>query len=202
MRSYIDEFLSLRCAADVLEAVYPLKRAEKEISESIALITAIRGKCLAEPGEWTVVDACAGNALTGILAAHLLPVARVVAIDKRQSIREGFGRVRNFDYRVQDINDDTFWSTCPRSTIIVASHPCKDLAIKLCEIAATYDWPLAMLPCCISRRELPEWTWALVKENGKYFAWLAYLAVQIEGGFRIDKKCLSPCNGLVTRGLS
>ena len=46
MRSYLDEFLSLRCAPDVLEAVYPLRRPEKEISESMALVTAARSKLL------------------------------------------------------------------------------------------------------------------------------------------------------------
>lgn len=199
MTSYIDQFLNLRCAADVLEAVHPLLRAEKEISESMALISAIRGRCLSEPGKWTIVDACAGNALTGILAAHLLPVAKVIAIDKRQRIREGFGRVRNFDYRVQDINDDVFWSTLPSYSMIVASHPCRDLAIRLVGVVRVYSYPIAMLPCCVSRRDMPNWAKSVAREKGAYFAWLTYLACEVNGKLRYDKKCISPCNGLVTR---
>lgn len=201
MTSYIDQFLNLRCAADVLEAVHPILRAEKEISESMALISAIRGKCLSEPGEWTVIDACAGNALTGILVAHLLPVAKVIAIDKRQRIREGFGRVQHFDYRVRDINDDMFWSTLPRHSMIVASHPCRDLATKLVSIAISCSYPIAMLPCCVSRKEMPNWARGVAREKGAYFAWLTYLACELNGKFRYDKKCISPCNGLVTRWL-
>lgn len=200
MKSYLDEFLSLRCVADVLEAVYPMKQPEKEISESMALITAIRSRVLAAPGFWNVIDVCAGNALTGILAAHLLPTT-VVAIDKRQRVREGFGRVTKFAYRVQDIYDDVFWATCPSNTILVASHPCKDLAVKILSVAKSRDWPAAILPCCISRKELPDWSKGIEKTSGRYVAWLVYLAQECGGKFKIDKKCLSPCRGLVTREL-
>jgi len=201
MKSYLDEFLSLRCAADVLEAVYPMKQAEKEISESMALVAAIRSKILSAPGFWNVIDVCAGNALTGILVAHLLPVDQVWAIDKRQRIREGFGKVKKFSYCVQDIYDDVFWATCPSNTILVASHPCKDLAVKILEIAKSRGWPAAILPCCISRKNLPEWSKGTEKTFGRYIAWLVYLAQKCGGKFKIDKKCLSPCRGLVTRGL-
>src|SRR3990167_2994206 len=201
MKSYLNEFLSLRCAADVLESVYPIKQAEKEISESMALVTAIRSKILSAPGFLNVIDVCAGNALTGLLIAHLLPVIEVIAIDKRQRIREGFGKVKKFSYRVQDIYDDVFWATCPSNTILVACHPCKDLAIRILDVAKMHDWPAAILPCCISRRNLPEWSKGIEKTSGRYIAWLAYLAQLCDGKFRIDNKCLSPCRGLVTRGL-
>ena len=201
MSTYLAEFLRLRCASDVLEAVYPIKKPEKEISESMALITAIRGKVLAEPRKWTVVDLCAGNALTGILAAHLLPVAAVVAVDKRQRIREGFGRVRTFRYDVGDIMRNDLWDSFQTPIIVVASHPCKDLAVKIVSECVKRNLPMAILPCCISRRQLPEWTFGIAKEHGRYKAWLACLAQLASGRFKIDRKCLSPCNGLVTRGL-
>ena len=202
MRTYLAEFLSLRCAGDVLEAVYPINKPEKEISESMALITAIRGKVLREPGRLVVIDLCAGNALTGLLAAHLLPVLNVMAIDKRQRVREGFGRVRKFNYAVHDIMNDRVWDIwASANSIVVASHPCKDLAVKIVSECVKRNLPMAILPCCISRRQLPEWTLGIAKEHGKYKAWLACLAQLAGGRFRIDRKCLSPCNGLVTRGL-
>lgn len=97
-RSYVDEFLSLRCASDVLEAVQPLRDPVKSISESMALISAIRGLCLKRPRAVTIIDVCSGDALTGILAAHLLPVLAVYAVGEKNSMREGYGRVRNFSY--------------------------------------------------------------------------------------------------------
>lgn len=35
---YLDEFLSLKCAGDVLNVCSPIARAEKEISEAMAVI--------------------------------------------------------------------------------------------------------------------------------------------------------------------
>lgn len=202
MRSYLDEFLSLRCAPDVLEAVHPLRRPEKEISESMALVAAVRGRLLASTLTPTLLDLCAGNALMGIIAAHLFAkLGRVVAVDKRQHFRVGFSAVKSFEYRQGDITLAEFWSSVPADAIVVASHACGKLSEMIVENCASLYLPMAIIPCCLQRSRLPEWTNGIAKEKGKYFAWLSYLAQKAGGKFRIDSKCLSPCNGVVTRGL-
>lgn len=212
MNSYLDEFLSLRCAPDVLEAVHPLRRPEKEISESMALVTAIRGRLLASrpvtgtvsvntPG-MTLLDLCAGNALTGVIVAHLFRGTQVVAVDKREHIRDGFVNVRNFSYWQRDINALEEWAEWPAmSTVVVASHACGKLSEAIIDLCMKRGAPMAIIPCCLRRSRLPDWTDGIAKEKGKYFAWLTYLAQRCGGRFRIDGKCLSPCNGVVTRGL-
>ncbi len=70
---YVDEFLSLNCAPDVLGAVGPINNPSKEISEAMAVIRRLRPIVLKEGSVSLVgmLEFCAGNALTSVLACHL-----------------------------------------------------------------------------------------------------------------------------------
>lgn len=200
MNRLVDQFLKLRCATDVLEAVHPLNSAVKEISESMSLIQAIRSPILNNPGRWRVIDLCAGNALTGVIAAHLLPVRHVVAIDKYPRERQYY-RVNQFEYVQDDIHRVELWDNLATSplTMIVASHACKDLAITIAQKCRDYDLAMAMLTCCQSQGRLSPTFRSMVPVMGKYKAWTAFVAHCAEGRFRFVEDCISPCNGLVTR---
>ena len=206
MRSFVDEFLNMRCSGDVLEAVRPLRNPEKEISESMALIHAIRGKLLnGSGGPYTLVDLCAGNALTAIIGAHLFKLREAVAIDKKERKRNGFQLVKGFTYLVEDLFDQGTWDGISKldNPIIVASHACKELAVKIATECQTRQLPMAMLPCCVARKTFPTEfiTESVVKRVGVYSAWLVHIALLAGGTCSTVERCLSPCNGLVERGL-
>lgn len=106
-KTYLDQFLSLKCAGDVLNVIAPIQKAQKEISESMAIIHRLRSIALKNPMKSILLDICAGNALTSVIAAHLLPFKKVIAIDIKKRIRR-WDSVRRFVYWQTDINDDKF----------------------------------------------------------------------------------------------
>lgn len=146
MARYLESFFRLRCAPDVLAATGPIFHGDKEITEAMAVIEAIRSKTLSAPMEYDLLDVCSGNALVPILAAHLLPVARATAVDiKKRSGR--YERVKRFTYVETSFQDHNVMAP----TILTAVHPCKELA---CDAAmyATSRLKVKMaviMPCCV-----------------------------------------------------
>ena len=98
MNKYLNHFLSLKCSSDVLEVVNPLgNKAAKEITESMAVIKHIKRIAIAEKHKYGLLDLCAGNALTSVLAVHLLPIKGAIAVDKRVRNRK-WDMVKRFKY--------------------------------------------------------------------------------------------------------
>src|SRR3990170_6036520 len=81
--SHLSRFLSLKCSGDVLNAVNPIRNAEKEISESWAILRKIKPLTLTNKMQYNVLDLCAGNAITSVLSAFVLPVSSATATDIR-----------------------------------------------------------------------------------------------------------------------
>ena len=191
---YLSEFLSLRCAPDVLVSAFPVKRAAKEITESMAAIKHIRGVALKEPLKYFLYDLCAGNALTSVIAAHLLPIKGAVAIDKRQRKRN-WANAKKFSYIIEDIgrlSPDFF----PEDSIIVSVHACRSLAKKIVELYRRSDASrMVLMPCCIG--EFDKRYQFIADITGKYYAWAFQLAEMADGRVHIDKNILSPSNALV-----
>ena len=193
--NYVAEFLSLRAAPDILEAVNPLgKRAVKEITESMAVVRRLRGLVLAEPNKYVFYDLCAGNALTSVIAAHLLPIKEAVAIDKRPRERN-WGRVNKFSYVCEDINrirPDYFAD----SSIIIGVHACRNRAEKVIrhylESEASH---LVLMPCC-SGKLSKGYLFPGVLDN--YQSWSMQLAHMAGGTVNIDFGILSPKNAIIT----
>lgn len=200
--SYISEFLSMKCSGDVLNTVNPMARAEKEITESMAIIKRLRPIALASPMKYTLIDLCAGNALTSVLAIHLLPFNSAVAVDRRPRERR-WGNVRRFDYKHADIQTMPYYAYAPNGSesVIIASHACGDLSRKIIEIYNDYPLckHLVMLPCCVGKFKstMPP---VLSKRLGKYLLWCHDLWLSVKGHAMIatDNKCLSPCNTIIT----
>jgi len=200
--SYTNEFLSMKCSGDVLNIVNPMARAEKEITESMSIIKKLRPIALSAPMKYTLIDLCAGNALTSVLAIHLLPFNQAIAVDKRPRTRR-WGNADRFIYKQADIHTMPYYSYAPNDSesVIISSHACGDLSRRIIEIYN--DYPLCkhliMLPCCVGKFQssIPQ---ALSKKLGRYLLWCHDLWLSAKGHSTIssDNKCLSPCNTIIT----
>jgi hypothetical protein len=71
---YIRDFLKLRCAGDVLNAVGELRNGEAEISVAMSTINHI--KEIKDLKEYILIEICDKNRypITSIISAHLLPI--------------------------------------------------------------------------------------------------------------------------------
>jgi len=193
-QSYLDEFLSLKCSGDVLNIVSPIQNAQKEITESMAVLKKVRKISLKNPMNYILYDFCAGNALTSVLAAHLLPIKQVIAIDNRERSRDWY-KAKRFTYEFSDIYDYPV-NRINKDSIIVSIHPCSNLAERVIEI---YNNSMAefliLMPCCNGSIRIG--TPDLIREKiGKYLIWCWDLASRCIGRVNmvIDSKCLSPKN--------
>ena len=199
-RTYVGEFLSLKCAGDVLNVAAPLgKKADKEISESMAIIQILRDVILKKPMQYTVYDLCAGNALTSLIAVHLLPLKSAVAIDKKVRNRD-WEQVKRFHYFEKNIDID---EVLPEDSVIIAVHPCRDLALKIVDLFNKSDASyLIMMPCCIKHESIGNLGLQEFLSNklSRYEKWCYRLLLNINTNnkkIKFDKKVLSPCNGII-----
>jgi hypothetical protein len=197
-QSYVSEFLAMKCSGDVLNAVTPLNNAEKEISESMAIIKRLRSIVLAEPMKYKVLDLCAGNALTSVLAVHLLPIKEAIAVDIKPRERLGYQAVKRFTYVTGDIREhhSMAFPDSHKDIIIISSHPCK-LARRIIEIYnKTSAKAMIIIPCCEGplKRQYPQ---ILKEKMGAYIQWCFDLALDCEGSLTVDKKIISPKNCVI-----
>ena len=200
---YLDEFLQLRCAGDVLNAVAPLNNAAKEITEAMAIINRIRKIALKQPMEYTLIDLCSGNALIPIISVCLLPVKESFAIDREPRHRKGHANIDRFTYHEADIMNEDFIiflsKLCfDRQVILTACHPCGSLSRR---IASLYNsipniTHLVLMPCCNGRR-VNLFPHAVEEKLGSYLAWSYDLAIDVDGNLVIDLDCLSPKNAII-----
>jgi hypothetical protein len=193
--TYTSQFLSLKCCGDVLNIVNPLgNSAEKEISESMGIIQYLRDIVLKNPMKYTIFDICAGNALTSIIACHLLPIKGAIAIDIRDRNRQ-WNKCRNFSYVFEDI-----YNIQPESfdenSIIIGVHSCKNLAKRIIELynnsKAKY---LILMPCC--EGGLSGKYQLICDKIGKGMTWALELSIMCNGKMYQDNKILSPKNIII-----
>lgn len=203
--SYTTDFMRLKCAGDVLNIAGPMKAPDKEISESMAVIRHLKSIALKEPMQWTLYDMCAGNALTSLIAVHLLPFKKAIAVDKRERYRK-WENAKRFTYLNYDIkkikNNLKLWqkSDVPEKAIIIGVHACQSLANDIIDIYNKSDAShLILMPCCIGQITIsvPDF---FRERLGKYWIWTWQLSQRCEGKVSIheDKKILSPCNAIIT----
>lgn len=196
-QAYVSEFLSLKCAGDVLNIVSPLgDKAQKEITESMAVVKRLRSISLRKPMEYTLYDLCAGNALTSVIAVHLLPIKHAVAMDKKPRKRQ-WRLAKRFQYVTKDIYDiDPKYNIAPNS-IIIAVHACTDLSNRVINIYLESDASyLILMPCCEGKKTL--YFPPIFKEKlGTYLWWSYQLALKAKGRLLVDEKVISPKNALI-----
>lgn len=210
-QQYLDQFFRLQCAGDVMNVVSPgvntgpIRNMAKEITETWAVIRKIRGITLKDPNKYILVDTCAGNALTSVLAAFLLPIKEAIAVDKHVRSR-AWQIARKFTYMNGDIQQTSFESflrDMSDDIILISVHPCGPLASRNIELYKTLPniKHLVIIPCCSGKMQgvLPA---AISKKIGKYLVWCYKISKGLEeyGTFdmKVDNNCLSPCNCIIT----
>jgi hypothetical protein len=198
MSEYMERFLSLKCSGDVLNAVGSMHKPEKEITESMGIIKHLKSIVLLEKMKYSVIDLCAGNALTSILAIHMLPIKEVIAIDKKK--RSGhYENVKRFKYFEEDINHCNCF---PTKSIIIAVHPCKtaDDIVKIFNENIMIEH-LIMMPCCNGDfKDLKNSSFLKGKGLPGYDLWTMHLANNIkyaDVSIYTDLKVLSPKNNII-----
>lgn len=194
--SYINEFLNLNCAGDVLNVIPKQHNYHKEITESWAMIRRIKSIVMEKKLYYIIRDLCAGNALTSVLTSFMLPIYIAEAVDKKR--RSGrYDGVRKFRYIEGDIYSNYFDYLSDKN-IIISVHPCKNLAERIIEIYNNSNAPyLFLMPCCINPVGLDQF---LVEETDKYTAWCYHLKGLIKNSnvsIVKDKQILSPCNIII-----
>jgi hypothetical protein len=206
MSEYIERFLSLKCSGDVLNAVGSMHKPEKEITESMGIIKHLKSITLKEKMKYNVVDLCADNALTSILACHMLPIKNAIAIDKKK--RSGhYDKVKRFKYLEQDINKCWFDMSIVDSYeiqkfIAIAVHPCKtaDDITRIFNENPIIEH-LIMMPCCNGDfKDLKNSFFLKGKGLSRYDLWTLHLANNIknsEVSIHTDLKILSPKNNII-----
>jgi len=203
MSYYLSQFLSLKCAEDILNISQSLgHKPEKEISEAMAIRRILKPITLNNPNKYNVLEMCAGNALPSILAAFTLPITNTLAIDKR--IRERrWDLIKKFEYLFTDINNIPH-DKINNNTIIIAMHSCKNIAKTIINIYNKSLSPILILcPCCIGHIKFTEnnqLQWLKEKYKiSKYDQWVTYLTSLCKGTITIfnDKNILSPKNNII-----
>jgi hypothetical protein len=198
---YLTDFLRLKCAGDIINAVSPVNNFEKEISEAMAIRHNLRKIVLAKPMEYTVLDLCAGNALAGIISVFTLPIQYCHAFDIKPREREGFKTVKKWSYTKEDIH--AFRPEfIEKRIILIASHACRDLAVKIIELYnQSKASALIMIPCCTMPDKSKQETAELLKQKGlsHYDRWCLWLYNQCLGKKRLfqDTNILSQCNNIL-----
>ncbi len=200
-QTYTSEFLSLKCAGDVLNIVSPLgAKSQKEITESMGMIKRIRSIFLSEPMQYSLLDLCAGNSLTSVLAVHLLPILMADAIDIKPRKRN-WRKAKRFNYINLDIYGKTIFDYIDADTTIISVHDCGELARRIIEIYKKSEAKaLFMMPCCHGKikRKYPQ---DIVKTLGKYKLWcwdlLQDIPKESKKIFIVDHKILSPKNIII-----
>jgi hypothetical protein len=217
----MDQFLRLRCAGDVLESIQPATGdIECKINEAMALIATIRPFVLREPNKWKVLDISAGPPITGVIAAHLLPVESVKALVWRHGEKlSAINRVSHLKvetcYEPRNPVGSDGWErvwkdTTHGHTLVVAARPNYEIACGVAINTHERALPMAMLPARVhaafsggDHLRLTERNLRWYGESGdKHLLYLGRLANLADGDFKFLPYALFGANdGIVTRGL-
>lgn len=194
---YVEEFLHYKCVGDVLNSVSRGGKSEKEITESMAIIKRLKPIVIKEPMKYSVIDLCAGNALTSVLAVHLLPVKSAIAFDKKR--RKGnYDIVERFAYAESDIKNSMDFIT--KDEIIISVHPCQAAELIVDMFNKSEAKALILMPCCNGfSNDIPCKPWLRTKLN-EYDCWTFWLASKIkkaEVHVYTDSFVLSPKNNVI-----
>lgn len=211
MSKYLKQFLQLKSAGDIINATTPVRNFGKEITEAMAVRQELRKIVLPEPMKYNVIDACAGNCLTGILSIFTLPIKSCISTDIKDTHRPGFKNVKRWKYQKADIYKpfpSSFYEN--KSTILVACHACGKLSKRLIEIYKLYDYikGLILIPCCLAsgyNYKDPLGSPAFVIDKlGAYELWGLYLVNKLKSlelgtvKAKADLSISSPANIVIT----
>lgn len=198
--SYLNRFLKLKCSGDIINILAPISGAEKEITESWAILRKIKPLVLADPNKYSIVDYCAGNALTSVMAAFILPITKAVSVDIKLRDRN-WSSIKKFKYIQGDIYapEGSVFEDGWSDVIMVSSHPCKH-AIRVIDIFNMSNAKaLCLIPCCHDSYSLPMQRF-LRERMDNYDCWSYYLGSLIKNAkvtIQTDSNIKSPKNNVI-----
>jgi hypothetical protein len=200
---YIKEFLSLRCAGEILDILYPINKTGKELSEAMSIRKSIKGMILQNPDQYSVIDLCSGNALLPVLTSFTLPTKMNIAIDKYVRDRE-WSRIRKFKYvnlNISSLDLDKFAEDEGCGDVILTSiHACNKLAKHIIALfqSSKKAKHLFLMPCCEGKLEK---TYSLRGLNfPRYVHWSMELALGLDVNtttIKRDPYVISPKNIII-----
>lgn len=195
---YLSKFLGLKCAGDILNVLNPIRSGvEKEVSEAWAIMSRVRDTVMAEPNRYNILELCGGNPTTGTLLTFLLPVTKTVVVDK-DPVNRPYDRIKKFTYLEKNIFNDSMYDLIDSNTIMVAAHPCRNLAVRIIHLFNNSNAKeLYLMPCC--HGQIPSFSQKnfLMEKLGAYLTWAYWLSTLCCGSIEIDKKCTSPKNAVI-----
>jgi hypothetical protein len=197
---YLNEFLKMKCAGDILNISNPIQGVVKEIEEGMGIRSILRSIVLKHPMKYRIIEFCAGNALPSILSVFSLPVKSAIAYDKRPRKRD-WNLINRFTYSFEDIYEFDP-QKIEETDIIISCHPCGQLAERVIEIYnQSPSRHLILCPCCngkIKNEINNELQWVRSKIT-KYDLWTAHLGRKIKGSitYKTDIELSSPKNNII-----
>ncbi len=196
---YIEQFLAMRCAADIIGVAHPVNKFGKEISEAMAIIRRIKPKLLKYPMDYNVVDLCSGNALVPMISAFMLPSKWNYAFDKVPRNRP-WNQVKRFTYLHSNIHDEdiiNFIDSLEGPVVITSVHPCQSLAERTAEVFNhSKAEMLVMMPCCVGK--IPQRLSEKLKGRiGRDNLWGLHLQNLAGGRLIQDDDVISPKNRIL-----
>ncbi len=132
-----------------------LRREDLKKSREMAALLDEMARLLGKGG--LLVDAAAGHAYAGLLAAELLGAARVLLIERDAArvarSREAAGRLSraaSVEVRLGEVGDRALWPSQPQ--LVVALHACGTASddILAAAVETRARW-LLLVPCCYAR---------------------------------------------------
>ena len=195
-QTYLDEFLSLRCAGDIINVLNPIQNFQKEVSEAMAVIKQLKKIVFSKNTKYALWDFCSGNALVPAISAFLLPIEHSYAIDKKERKRP-WDNIRKFTY----VKTDIYYLTPPNPSIILtAVHACGDNAKVIIDtFNRSKSKHLILMPCC-SGHMLNRVPQLISDKLDPYEKWCYYLYGLIDTPKKnifVDNKILSPKNIII-----
>lgn len=203
---YLEEFLNLKCAGDILGVAGPQKKYTKEITEAMALRKRVKDVVLKEPNKnrFVVIDLCSGNALVPLLCSFTLPVKKSIAVDRRERYRP-WHKAKRFEYQFLDIYDKKIEELIEKNenVILTASHPCGNLAQRTIQLFNELEQVkyLFLMPCCVSNKAKAKYKipGLLDKKLSEYEKWSLYLYnITPFAQLTKDNYVMSPCNCIIS----
>jgi len=164
----------LRCHQDILDILGKIPNRTKEITESMAVLKRLSKL---DHKKYHLIDLCAGNALTSVLAAFMYKFKSVTAYDIKKR-KYNYDAVKNFKYIECDIIksysdlEDEWLEKKSNNIVIIAIHPCKDLAYLVVDFFKSLLFnktvQLVMMPCCHKMSGQYFYSNSFKKEIGAY----------------------------------
>jgi|Deesub1362A_J573_1020465.scaffolds.fasta_scaffold00330_35 trans-aconitate methyltransferase len=189
-------------ALEKMEREYSLDKIYSDrsrLAKEIAEIQAIEKFKYKMPRDGVIYDLACGHGMAGALVALNKPRALVIGIDKTpRNHWFMFYSIPNLLLVQGNIYEYPF---IPEPDFIFSIHPCRELAIRVLDVAIDYGVPVVLMPCCIATSKLIEmnekmpgietflkaYNHANVQEDVRYVNWTAGLAYYIEQhGYKVS----------------